>query len=579
MIAVRVPAPPLAVRDLAVDPDGVEQCGADLLAASAQLDDLGSFVAGPARLDDWTGTSAEAYLAEIRPIGRAADAMSLALRGVARRVDAHAVAMRVLVDEHDDLERRAGLLARGVEVLAEDVARATPATAEALQVRATGLGLALGDYEHDRAAWSRRIAAEERAMVAAFERVMTIDQVESHYGGVPDPADAALETRPAPDASPDEVHAWWGGLGRHQRLAVVAAAPGAVGNLDGIPARWRHEANTVALDRDLAALRDRDGAGVLTDTERRALAVAEATDDARHRIAERHDPVTDESLEAQLYAYDPSAFDGEGAVAIAVGDLDHADNVAVVVPGLDTDGTSAGAHADRAADVYEAARTADPLASTATLAWIGYDAPAGLEVATEEQAAHGGGHLADAVDGLRRSRAGDPAHLTVIGYSYGSTTVGHAAHDHGLAVDDLVFVGSPGVGGDNHHATDLGVDPDHVWAGANSHDPIADLGNHGSVNLGTALGAGLGDDPVEDDFGATRFEAESTSRGEGSAFADHTKYFDHGTESLANIARVVDGAYDQVTEADPVTDPFWRVPDDPEADREPTKVDTLPRAG
>ena len=579
MITVRVPAPPSAVPDLVVEPDGVEQCGADLLAASAQLDDLGGFVAGRARVADWTGDSAAAYRAAIVPLGRVADTMSLALRGVARRVTEHAEVMRALRNDGDELVRSGDVLARGVALLREDVARAGFDQSDALRTRADWLALAVADHDRECGAWVARVAAEERAMVAAFERVMTLEQAEGRYAGAPDPADAALAVKPAPGAPLDEVRAWWASLGPGERLAIVAAAPGAIGNLDGLPARWRHRANTVALDRDLAALRTRAGTGLITDDERRVLANAEAADDARHRIEERRDPVTDEPLPAQLYAYDPDAFGGDGAVAIAVGDLDRADHVAVIVPGMDTDATSAGSQADRAAAVYEAARASAPLASDATLAWIGYDAPAGFgEAATEQRAADGGAHLADTVDGLRAGRDGDPAHLTVIGYSYGSTTVGDGAHDHGLAVDDLLFVGSPGVGGDVEHAAELGIDPDHVWAGANSADPVAVLGNHGSFNLDTFGDAGLGDDPAEDDFGGTRFQAESTTRGDGDAIDDHEKYFDHGTESLANIGHVVAGDYDRVTEADPVTDPWWRGPVDPEADRHPTTVATLPYA-
>ena len=219
--------------------------------------------------------------------------------------------------------------------------------------------------------------------------------------------------------------------------------------------------------------------------------------------------------------------------------------------------------------------------------WIGYDAPDNMPwdegwdaagVVTEEMATRGGERLADTLDGLRASRDGDPAHLTAIGHSYGSTTTGHAAHDHGIPVDDLVFVGSPGVGGDTDNAGDTGVDTDHVWAGANSRDPIANLGNHGWIHGETVFGAGLGDDPAEDDFGANRFRAESTTRADDSvgldAFDDHSKYFDHDTEALYNISQIVNGNYDAVEHADHVYDPFYAGVQDPEFDRDPTAPDT-----
>ncbi len=588
MTGVRLPVLPASMPDLAVDPAAIADGGVDLLAASAQIDDLGTFVAGPARLDDWTGEASLVYHAELRPIGRVADAMSLALRGVARRVDAHSTAMAELLEQRADLSRVQRLLADGVQVLRDDVSRATPDRYGVLQARADGVADSIAGYERDRLAWMARLAAEERAMVAAFERVLTLQQVEDRYGGATDPADGALSARPPPGSSPEEVHRWWTGLTRRQRLAIMAAAPGAIGNLDGVPAGARHRANTVALRRDLAEWRSLEHQGVLTDDERRALANAEAAEEALRRVGRRVDPVTGDPLPAQLHSYDPRAFDGDGSVAVAVGDLDTAGDVAVVVPGFGTDATSIDYLVDRGANVYEAARTLDhdADATTATLVWVGYDAPDDLPgkdgfggdavgVVTEGMAERGGDRLADALDGLRAARDGDPAHLTVIGHSYGSTTVGHAAHDHETDIDDVVFVGSPGVGGGTHHAGDLGVDPGHVWAGANSRDPVADLGNHGWVNLGTVAGVGLGDDPAEDDFGATRFRAESTTRGAGpNPLADHSKYFDHGTESLENIGHVVTGDYDEVSEAGPVTDPWWGSPRDPESDREPSAPQT-----
>ena len=53
----------------------------------------------------------------------------------------------------------------------------------------------------------------------------------------------------------------------------------------------------------------------------------------------------------------------------------------------------------------------------------------------------------------------------------------------------------------------------------------------------TLGGAGLGDDPAEDDFGADRFEAEDVARPGHLDFGQHSRYFDHDTESLYNIAR------------------------------------------
>jgi hypothetical protein len=350
----------------------------------------------------------------------------------------------------------------------------------------------------------------------------------------------------------------------------------------GPSAADRHRANLLALERDLSRLGAGAAAGRLDADEERHLAVAEATAAALARIEGAADPVTGRPVPACLYLYDPTAFDGDGRVAVVAGDLDTADDVAVVVPGLGTDGASAAFQADRALAVHQAARHLDPGAANATMAWIGYDAPDNLPLAgdgdvvgvlTDRMAGAGGRRLSATVAELRAGPNGD-AHLSVIGYSYGSTTAGLAASGPGLAVDDLVLVGSPGAGRDSDSAADTGLDGGHVWVLRNSHDPVALLGGHGWADAGSA-GLGLGDDPAGAGWGATRLQAEAVTRGEA-PWADHTSYFDHDTESLGNIAHVVAGEYDDVTTAPAVRDPWWAPPVDPERDRLPGTRPTLP---
>ncbi|WP_340539602.1 alpha/beta hydrolase [Nocardioides sp. GXZ039] len=584
-----LPRRPRPVPPLTVAPESVRTCGAQLLAASAQVDDLGTFIAGKARAGDWHGTGSTSYHATLPPLGRQADAMSLALRGVAQRVDAHADEMESLVRRRTDLlEMRTGLDA---EIDALEARAAAGPTAEEV--------VALGDdcvrvqgrveaYEADVTLWRGDVSAEESEMVAAFERVLDLDAVDRFYGGVPDPADAALARRPGAGASATEVNDWWDSLTSTEQAAIIAAAPGSIGNLDGIPASARHAANAVALDRDLADWGNAESQGLLSEEEERWLENARAARDARDEIENRTDPVTGEPILAQIYIYDPTAFDGDGAIAISAGDLDTADNVAVVVPGLGTDAESAPYQADRAATLYESSRFLDPDETNASMFWIGYDAPDNLpwdegwdwaQVVNEDLATQGGEHLADTIDGLRAARDGDPAHLTAIGHSYGSTTTGHAAHDHGLDVDEIVVVGSPGLGGDTDQASDLGIDPDHVWAGSNSRDPVAQLANDGWVHGELLDGAGLGDDPVEDDFGANRFEAEDVSRPDHIDFGQHSLYFEHNTESLYNISQIVNGdGATEATQAGHVHDPWWGGPQDPEWDRDPSTTTTQPRS-
>jgi pimeloyl-ACP methyl ester carboxylesterase len=263
-----------------------------------------------------------------------------------------------------------------------------------------------------------------------------------------------------------------------------------------------------------------------------------------------------------------------GRVAVGVGDLDTAEDVSVQVPGIKTEQSDVPGYTAEAMRLYESARYQGDGSSVATMFWLGYDAPEGAvdwDTVTRGRAEDGGERLADAIDGLRASRPGDPAHLTVIGHSYGSTTTSYAATDHDLAADDVVLIGSPGAGPAGE-ASDFSVGEDHVFVGRNSDDLVAFLGDEGSYhNPG-----GLGIDPSSEDFGATRFQAESEHRNGWRDIENHSRYYDHDSESLYNLGRIVDGEAGGVNTAEQSYDPWWRPAVDPEKDR---PVNTYPEEG
>ncbi|MEP9381370.1 alpha/beta hydrolase [Nocardioides cheoyonin] len=578
---VVLPPMPVATPPLEADPVRVAAYGQGLRTSSAIFDDLGSFVAGGARTSGLEGVAHDAYLRGLAPLGLRADTESLGLRDVATLVLDHSDELASLRSRRTDLVDWADHLAGAVAWLRTRAPKVTEPEAAAFAQECRTVAGRVADHAEAVRTWIADVARAEREMSRAFSRLLTPEQVRRRYAGLPDPADTALATRPGDGASASEVRAWWDGLTDVQRAALIAADPEIIGNLDGIPARARDAANRVTLDRDLATLPqipDDDR----TDAETDRLANALAADRARRRMANAIDPVTNEHYVPQLYLYDPDAFGGDGRVAIAVGDLDTADDVAITVPGFGTDGGSAYDQAAKAIDVQQAAAQ-EGGTSTATMFWIGYDAPDnlplgeggfdGLGVTREDLATSGGERLAATIDGLDAMRDHD-VHLTVIGHSYGSTTTAHAMTDHHPEADDVVLVGSPGVGGGTTDAGALGVGADHVWVGRNSADPVATWGDDGWVDTYLLGGGGLGRDPAEDDFGAQRFEAESTTRGQGGFFGDHHKYFAHDTESLANIAHVVNGQYAEVTLAGHVHDPLFGPPHDPETDRTPTAPDT-----
>ncbi|MDI6104146.1 alpha/beta hydrolase [Actinoplanes sp. NEAU-A12] len=76
------------------------------------------------------------------------------------------------------------------------------------------------------------------------------------------------------------------------------------------------------------------------------------------------------------------------------------------------------------------------------------------------------------LDGLNTAHTAGGSHLTAMGHSYGSTVLGEAASNgDGLAVTDMVAVGSPGMRVDN--AAEFNIPTDHMWAGAAADNYVA----------------------------------------------------------------------------------------------------------
>jgi pimeloyl-ACP methyl ester carboxylesterase len=392
-----------------------------------------------------------------------------------------------------------------------------------------------------------------------------------------------------PPSDPAQRADWWNGLSPEQQSQQIAADPAQIGSLDGLPASARDQANRQVLEQDITRLEaeaeqaqaeavdqvDHTGYGpqvaeqpaenFLSDESRRQLENARAVQEQLDRVEGETDPVTGEPLQAQLLVYDPAFADGEGRAAIAVGNVDTADHVAVSVPGLGSDVRS---YMDNltgnALNLYNESRNAG--GNVATVAWLGYDAPGYSNVSVDNAAENGAPLLAQDVAAIRASRGENQPHLTVIGHSYGSTTTSIAADRHGLDADDVVLIGSPGAGHADNVSDYEGIDGEHVWAGSNSRDPVTHL-------TGGAIGAlwdPLGLDPSSESFGANRFQAEDVNRENGGTggFDNHSRYYNENTESLYNLAAIVTGNYHQVGRAQHRDDSG-----DPEADRTPREVE------
>lgn len=328
------------------------------------------------------------------------------------------------------------------------------------------------------------------------------------------PAATARTGVPASGADPEDVRRWWESLGPAEQDRLLAARPVDLGNLDGIPVAARDRANRAVLAADLAS-GDTAAAEVREGLELNSLRTGAPT---------------------LLWLYQPRAFGGQGCAAIAVGDPDTAAHTAVLVPGTGNSVTSGWLDELAVSNLFnEMTVTGGPSEAMSVVAWMGYDAPDSMidrRVATPGLARQGGALLARDVRSLAVT-GGRDSHTTVVGHSYGSTTVADAAAGARMPADDIVLIGSPGTDLAST-ATDFRLpEGGGVYVGSASGDPVTFL-----AGIRGGLPVGLGADPAAAGFGSTRFRAEVPGMG---LWEDHVRYFDTGSESLAAIAHVAAG--------------------------------------
>ena len=378
------------------------------------------------------------------------------------------------------------------------------------------------------------LSVAERADTDAAARLGRIATAAQTPPGPPGPG------RPGCTASPAEVRRWWDGLAPAEQQWLLATEPGSLAPLDGIPAADRDAANRLLLDERRAEL---DHALSLAHgPERKRLsALKRGLDALADRLA------GDDGLRAYLLRLDLT---GEGRTVVAVGDPGRADNVLTYVPGMTSDLASAGGELSRAERVARRAGELDPAASTSAVLWLDYDAPDFLdEAASARQAQAAAPTLRRFQDGLRAAHDGPAAHQVVLGHSYGSLVVGKAAVGAGLDADDVVFVGSPGVGVDS--AASLHVPAGHVWSSTAKTDIIQYAAASPSGLVRTLAGGdglppgGLlalarperelwfGHNPSDPAFGAHVF---ATQPGAG-----HLGYWDQGKPALNALATITLG--------------------------------------
>jgi hypothetical protein len=345
--------------------------------------------------------------------------------------------------------------------------------------------------------------------------------------------DPASVTLPPADASPEEVALWWAALPPRAQLEVPRFFPELIGGLDGVPGAARDVANRISLTtyRDGLEARIEELRATLSGAGRRNPTAYRELQQLLGKVEELE--IVASTLargNRQLLVFDSTSGKRLHA-AVAVGNIDTADHVAVFTPGLASNVRDSLKGYDNDMAALRSRALELGATSVATVTWIGYDAPQWGEtigpnsVALSGSAERGAKDLTPFLKGIDTSRS-DGVHLTAIGHSYGSYTTGLALREE-TGVDDAIFYGSPGIVVDK--ADEIKVPRGHVNVLEADWDGVADLSRFGK-------------DPG--DMDDVRHLSTDESRVDGrdlDRVTGHSDYLKERSTSQHNMAVIVGG--------------------------------------
>lgn len=349
---------------------------------------------------------------------------------------------------------------------------------------------------------------------------------------------------PPKGASEKEVAKWWSSLSDAEKEQMIKAHPQEIGNLNGIDGASRNKANRIYLEdatereeKKLERLKQRYGPHP-SRRERQELELVEERVKALHNVKDTLKREDQDHVPRQLLSLDTSG--KHVTAAVARGNVDTADHIGVLVPGLNTNvATNLGLYDEYAGVMAEAAKKYAKGESVAMVEYLGYEAPQDIaEVTNISYAENGAKNLSGFLNGLDASRKAGPAgdaHISVAGHSYGSTTAGIALTKvNPGVVDDLIQFGSPGAG--VHDVSEFRLEKGHAWVSATDIEQDRVQGMGDDLRFGKDPATMPGYNHLSGDVGEQGVDKKMIY-----PFQKHNGYFARNSEANEDISRVIAG--------------------------------------
>lgn len=333
------------------------------------------------------------------------------------------------------------------------------------------------------------------------------------------------------------VKEYFASLSPTQQAVVAAADPSFVGNLEGVPPKVRFAANRISIQKEF----DEENSyfqGLATNdpaykrTKARIETLRSFLNPRLKKTSDGNGRIVDVEATRQFLIFDahfgstgdPKASPfPDGRVAEVVGDLEKAEHVAFRVPGilnrLDNfnDFSKGGYNL-----IQDAKRVEQP--DTAVVSWLGYDTPEVGDSVDPTKAILGGYQLNAFRQGISVNLRQD-AKTSLFAHSYGTLVTSKALQSGLTNIDNVTFMGSPGLGPNIHSVADFHMPNTNFFAMRAVGDPVSYTQGHG-------------DDPA--DFPDIKRLGTDGATG-------HSDYYKVGTGSLANMQQILFGDTKKLT--------------------------------